>query len=141
VANAEVVPIVRCRLDGPEGRPLTLRYVPLVEFELWRHLMRTRHHRQVTIEEVSVWVPEEAGLRERGYSAEDLEPVLRLHLEFSGPHGVPLPVERFLPAETYPEARTALLAHFAGRALRCPPTTTAGYVIPASVRAPEKTVA
>lgn len=141
MANTQGIPIVRCHLDGPEGLPAILRYVPLIEFELWRHLMRTRHRREVTVEEVSIWIPEEAGLREQGYAVEDLEPVLRLHIDLSGPHDVAVPVERFLPAETYPQARTALMAHFAGRALRCPPTATPGYVVPARTRTQEKTVA
>lgn len=135
------VPIVRCRLDSRQGTSATLRYVPLVEFELWRHFMQTRHRRRVTVEATTIWVPEQASLWDAGFSPEDLEPVLRLHLEFSGPYGVTIALERYLPAETYPKAREALLAHFEGRGLRRAPTATPGYVIPAQARRTAKTVA
>ncbi len=89
-----------------------LRYVPLAEFGLWKHLMETRHERQVSVESVSVWVAEDPARWNSGYAAEDLEPVLRVRLELPGPDGVPVPVERFFPAETYPEAQEALLRHY-----------------------------
>lgn len=135
------VPIVRCRLDSRQGSSITLRYVPLVEFELWRHFMQTRYRRKVTVEATTIWVPEQALLWEAGFSPEDLEPVLRLHLELPGPYGVTIPVDRYLLAETYPKAREALLAHFEGRGLRRAPTATPGYVIPAQARKSAKTVA
>jgi hypothetical protein len=135
------VPIVRCRLDGRKGTPASLRYIPLVEFELWRHFMQTRHRRRVLSEGVTIWVPEQGLLWEAGFSPEDLEPVLRLHLEIPGPYGVTIPVDRYLPAETYPRAREALLGHFAARGLRRAPTATPGYVIPVQERKSDKTVA
>jgi hypothetical protein len=141
MARGIAVPIVRCRLEGAGEAASSIRYVPLVEFELWRHFMETRHGRAVTVETVSVWVPENAWLREAGYAVEELEPVLRVHLDLVGPHGVPVPVERFLPAETYPEARDALLAHFQRRRLWRGMTATPGYVVPARARSGEKTVA
>ena len=141
MARGIAVPIVRCCLDGRGDNPSSVRYVPLVEFELWRHFMETRHHRHVRVEAVSVWVPENAWLREAGYAIEELEPVLRVHLDLVGPHGVPVPVDRFLPAETYPEAREALLAHFQRRRLWRGMTATPGYVVPARAQADQKTVA
>ena len=141
MARGIAVPIVRCRLDGSEETSSSVRYVPLVEFELWRHFMETRHQRTVQVEAVSVWVPENAWLREAGYAVEELEPVLRVHLDLVGPHGVPVPVERFLPAETYPEAREALLAHFKQRRLWRGMTATPGYVVPARAHSGQKTVA
>src|SRR5207247_7894465 len=48
-----------CSSDLAEDDPArALRYVPAAEFELWRHLMETKHRRQVTVDEVSVWVAE-----------------------------------------------------------------------------------
>lgn len=122
---------MRCRLDGAEeAGPARLRYVPLSEFELWRHLMETRHGRQVSIEAVSMWMPEDPALWNSGFQADELEPVLRIRLTCRGPLGVPMPVERFFPAETYPLAQEALLRHH-------PPSdplegveATAGYFVP-----------
>jgi hypothetical protein len=127
----EPVPLVRCRLDGAEDwRAETLRYVPLAEFELWRLFMETRHHRRVSIEAVSVWLAEDPTVWNSGFSPDDMEPVLRVRLERPGPHGVPIPVERFFPAETYPVAQEKLLAHIpvepGMRAVRA----TAGYFLP-----------
>ena len=44
--GAEQIALVRCRLDGLDDSK-TLRYVPLSEFKLWRHLMESRHGRAV----------------------------------------------------------------------------------------------
>jgi hypothetical protein len=106
-----------------------LRYVPLAEFGLWKHLMETRHARQVSIESISVWVAEDPARWNSGFAAEDLEPVLRVRLEMQGPGGVRVPVERFFPAETYPEAQEALLSHYAQpeRVVATP-----GYFVPTS---------
>lgn len=122
--------MVRCRLGGSEESPERgQRYVPLAEFGLWRYLMENRHCRQVTVEEVSVWVTEEAARGSRVFVAEDLEPVLRVRFQGEGPGGVVVIVERFFPAETYPEAQEALLHHFAGIAEE-DLSTSPGYFVP-----------
>jgi hypothetical protein len=122
------VPVVRCHLDGHESDPVrTLRYVALVEFDLWRHLMETRHHRRVRVDEVSVWVAEAPELWTSIADPERLEPVLRVRFEKPGLLGYPVPVERFLPAETYPEAQEALLSHYAGSDHV---VATPGYFVP-----------
>lgn len=125
--------MVRCRLAGSdEASPRTLRYVPLAEFGLWRHLMETRHGRAVRIESISIWVAEDAARWNSGWAPEDLEPVLRLRIEVPDPGGgLPVPVERFLPAGTYPEAQEALMAHFAGPARPVSVTAFPGYFVPA----------
>ena len=123
------VPMVRCRLDGPEDAIEALRYIPLAEFELWRHLMESRHGRQVRIEEVSIWVAEESGTWNSGFAAEELQPVVRLRLERAGPQGVPIPMERYFPAETYPRAQEALLSHFEDAPCRVL-AATPGYFVP-----------
>ena len=127
------VPMVRCRLDGPFDAVEALRYIPLAEFELWRYLMETRHARHVSIEEVSVWVAEDSGTWNSGFAAEELQPVVRLRLERRGPNGVPIPMERFFPAETYPQAQEALLSHFEEEPCRVI-AATPGYFIPLRAR-------
>ena len=141
MTQGESVSMVRCRLDGETDVPeRTLRYVPLSEFGLWQHLMESRHHRRVTVEQVSVWVAEEAARWNSGYLAEDLQPVLRLRFEKPGPLGVSIPVERFFPAETYPEAQEALLGHSENAGCRRV-SATPGYFVPQSVPEPEPTTA
>lgn len=111
----DFVPLVRCRLNAREEESVAaLRYVPLAEFELWKHLMETRHRRRVTVEAVSVWIPENPARWNSGFAPEDLEPVLRVRIEVPGPQGVTVPVERYFPAETYPQAQEALLSHYGG---------------------------
>jgi hypothetical protein len=128
----EAVPIVRCRLGGPDQEMVTsLRYVPLSEFGLWRHLMETRHRRPVIVETVSIWIAEDATRWNSGFQPEDLEPVLRVRLERPGPHGVPIRIERFFPAETYPQAQEALLSHFSGPSRPRYVSATPGYFVPA----------
>src|SRR5688500_4905167 len=129
----EPVPIVRCHLGPGDDPEQTLRYIRLAEFELWRYMMETRHRREVVVEEVSLWVPEDAGLLTSSVADPELcEAVVRVRFEVDGAYGFPVPVERFLPAQTYPEAQAALLSHFASayRAV----TATAGYFVPAAAR-------
>lgn len=130
------IPLVRCRLDGPEEfASQRLRYVPLGEFELWRHLMQSRHGRGVTVEDVSVWVPEHPALWNSGFLEDQLEPVLRVSLVWQGDLGLPTPVERYFPAETYPEAQEALLSHRApAQGPRHEVVATPGYFIPSAAR-------
>jgi hypothetical protein len=124
----DAVPMVRCRLDtSEENADSTVRYVPLAEFELWRFLMQERHGRQVNVEAISTWVADSGGNWDPSLSAEDLVPVLRLRFDQQGEAGVPLPVERFFPAESYPDACAALLSHYSGPIrLRATP----GYFLP-----------
>lgn len=131
----EQVPMVRCRLDGPEREsPASLRYIPLSEFELWRHLMETRHGRWVTVEDVSLWISEQSAWWNSGYAPDSLEPVLRVRFERPGPAGVPIPIERFFPAETYPQAQEALLSHFDDPSRPRRLSAMPGYFVPAAVR-------
>jgi len=129
------VPMVRCHLEGGDEDPaLALRYIPAAEFELWCHFMETRHARTVTVEDVSVWVPETAEAWSEDLDAEALQPVLRVRFERPGPQGMLVPVERFLAAETYLTAKAALLARAdprCGRSLEATP----GYFVPAESRA------
>lgn len=130
------IPLVRCRLDGPEeSATQRLRYVPLGEFALWRHLMESRHGRCVTVEDVSVWVPEHPALWNSGFLEDQLEPVLRVSLTWQGDLGLPTPVERYFPAETYPEAQEALLSHHPpAQGPRHEVVATPGYFVPSGAR-------
>ena len=122
--------MVRCRLDSAEeGGPTGLRYIPLAEFDLWRYLMETRHRRTVTIEQVSIWISEHAASWGAGFAADGLEPVLRVRFERQGPEDSDVPVERFFPAETYPQARHALLTHFDGALRARSVRATPGYFV------------
>ena len=107
------LPMVRCRLDGSDDSS-NVRYVPASEFELWRHFMASQHGRPVTVDEVSVWLPEDPAMLDDDIDAETLEPVLRVRFDKPAPEGADttVPVVRFLPSETYPEAKEALLGHF-----------------------------
>jgi hypothetical protein len=133
VERKEAIPIVRCRLGGPdEFAAAAVRYVPLSEFGLWRYLMENHHRRHVQVEAVSIWIPEEAARWNSGFRAEDLEPVLRICLERPGPYGVPVRMERFFPAETYPRAQEAFLSHYTGPLRPRLMTAIPGYFLPAS---------
>jgi hypothetical protein len=123
--------MVRCSLDGTSDDPANLvRYIPSSVFELWRFLMETRHGRRVKVEEVSIWLAEDVALWDESFEPEQLQPVLRVQLEKPGEAGGAVPVERFFPAETYPEAREALLGHYEDTCRACV-VTTPGYFVPA----------
>ena len=126
--------MVRCRLDASPDKS-ELRYIPAAEFDLWRHLMESKHCRPVTVEEVSVWVPEKPEVWDDGIDADRLEAVVRVRFEKPGPQGTVVPVIRYFPTETYPEARAALLAHFD---LRCrwSVEVTPGYFVSAPASQP-----
>jgi hypothetical protein len=109
------VAMVRCRLDASQDNS-ALRYVPAAEFDLWRHLMESKYARAVAIEDCSVWVPEKAALWDDGIDTDQLKAVVRVRFEKPGPQSTVVPVIRYLPNKTYPEAKAALLAHFD---LRC----------------------
>ncbi len=127
------MPLVRCRLGDAEARPDHVqRYVPLAEYGLWKYLMETRHRKRVILEAVSVWVPEEPALWNSGFSAEDLEPVLRIQFTVRGPLGALVPVERYVPALGYPRAQEALLLHYARGSGPRDIKATAGYFLPLS---------
>jgi hypothetical protein len=123
------VPMARCRLGDGAGDDSVQRYVPLTELGLWRYLMETRHRKRVTVEAISVWVPEEPALWNSGYAPEDLEPVLRIEFTVRGHHGALIPVERYFPALSYPKAQEALFSHYvADRPSLI--KATAGYFLP-----------
>jgi hypothetical protein len=124
----ERVPMVRCHVEPGEDPSRTVRYVPLEEFALWRYLMETRHKRAIRVEDVSVWVPDDASLLGAIEDPEQCEPVLRIDFQARGEHGVPVPVQRYLGVERYPEAQQKLLAHF--DAANGVITATAGYFVP-----------
>jgi hypothetical protein len=126
----DTVPMVRCRLDArDESAARTLRYVPLDEFGLWRYMMEHRHRREVTVEEISIWVAEDSARWSSFEGPDSLEPVLRVRFQQVGEDGTPMPVQRFFPAETYPEAQEALLRHYQNGS-RSAVRATPGYFVP-----------
>jgi hypothetical protein len=129
------VAMVRCHLDGNDEDSIReRRYVPAAEFDLWRYFMETRHERVVTVDEVSMWVAESAEIWDEVIDADALEPVLRVQFEKPGPEGTLVPVVRFFPTETYPQAKAALLAHFDARC-RWTVQATPGYFVASIHRA------
>lgn len=124
------VPMVRCHLDG-DDHALEERYVPAAEFDLWSYFMETKHSRAVTVDEVSVWVPETKDVWDEDVDADALHAVLRIQFEKPGPQGTIIPVVRFFAAETYALARAALLAHFDPRC-RWSVDATPGYFVASS---------
>ena len=124
------VPVVRCHLDGDDPAH-EVRYVPAAEFDLWSHFMETKHERAVTVDQVSIWVPETTDAWAEDVDADALHAVLRLEFGKPGPAGTTIPVVRFFAAETYPQARAALLAHFDPRC-RWSASATRGYFVAAS---------
>ena len=82
--------MVRCRLDGRRTTARRARCATCrsASSSSGSYLMETRHGRQVTVEEVSIWVPEDAaalelGLRRRGPGAG----AARCASSSPGPHG------------------------------------------------------
>jgi hypothetical protein len=126
------VPMVRCHLDGDDPT-LEVRYVPAAEFDLWSYLMQTKHERSVTVDEVSIWVPETTDAWAEEIDADALHAVLRIRFEKPGPHGAVIPAVRFFAAETYETAGAALLAHFDPRC-RWSVEATPGYFVAAPSR-------
>jgi hypothetical protein len=126
--------MVRCHLDDSDDSS-NRRYVPAFEFELWRHFMATQHGRPVTVDEVSVWLPENPEMLDEDIDPETLEPVLRVRFEkpASPGSGPIVPVVRFLPIETYPVAKEALLGHFDERCQNSLEETP-GYFVTAGER-------
>lgn len=137
----EISPIamVRCRLDGHEDDAAhDLRFIPAAEFDLWRHFMETRHVRVVTVDRVSIWMPETVEVWDDEVDPDAMEPVLRLRFEKPHPEGLPVRVERFFPTETYPEAKAALLSHF-DPSCRESVRATPGYFVASATRNRETT--
>jgi hypothetical protein len=83
----------------------------------------------VTVEEVSIWVAEESARWSSIEGPDSLEPVLRVRFQRVAADGTPVPVQRFFPAETYPEAQEALLSHYRDTPARVV-RATPGYFIP-----------
>jgi hypothetical protein len=135
MATRERVPMVRCRVGVGGADDSAQRYIPLVEFGLWQFLMETRHRKPVTVDAISVWVPEEPALWNSGYSADELEPVLRVQFTVRGLHGALVPVERFFPALSYPQAQEALLTHYGRGPGPLDVKATAGYFLPLTAAA------
>jgi hypothetical protein len=136
----DTVPMVRCRLDARDDDPArSLRYVPLDEFGLWRYLMEHRHRRHVIVEEISIWVAEESARWSSFEGPDSLEPVLRVRFQQVAEDGIPVPVQRFFPAETYPEAQEALLRHYRNTPAQFV-RATPGYFVPMRSSARETVV-
>ncbi|MBN2369052.1 MAG: hypothetical protein JXO72_01025 [Vicinamibacteria bacterium] len=137
MAEKERIPMVYCRLDPPSvGDSESVRYVPLSEFGLWKHLMEHRHGRRVRVLSASVWISEDPTEWNSGYLPGDLAPVVRLRFETSDSLGMPTRIERFFPALHYPRVQEALFRHYPDLMVGADIRITPGYFVPRGFHRP-----
>ncbi|MGD9141412.1 MAG: hypothetical protein PVJ42_07715 [bacterium] len=106
--------VVRCRVSkNGSGPPVeSTRYVPLDVYDLWKHLMVTRHGFEILEEQVSLWFDID-GDPHVSYSDADYERVMRLSLwVYSDSDRMFRKVVRYFPEGDYPDIRTAFLSHY-----------------------------
>ena len=104
-------------LVSHEGRPASLRFVPLEIFELWKAHMQNTHDYQVRTVQVSLWVA--AGAAEEAASPRDSAPpreavVSVLLRKKAGTASIP--VERFFAEEEIERILPRFLSHYGIRA-------------------------
>lgn len=108
--------MVRCRVaKNGSGPPLeTVRYVPFEVFDLWKHLMVSRHGFEIVDEHVSLWFDID-GDPHVTYSDADYEKVLRLSLwVYSEKDRMFRKVVRYFPEKDYAAIRPTILSHYEG---------------------------
>jgi hypothetical protein len=106
--------VVRCLVSkNGSGPPVeSTRYVPLEVFDLWRHLMTTRHGFEILQEQVSLWFDIDNDPHV-SYSEADYERVLRLSLwVYSERDRMFRKVVRYFPEEEYARIRPTFLSHY-----------------------------
>lgn len=106
--------VVRCRVSkngcGPPEE--STRYIPLDVFDLWKHLMTSRHGFEIVDEEVSLWFDID-GDPHVTYPESDYDKVLRLSLWiYSDRDRMFRKVVRYFPQSDYPDIRPAFLSHY-----------------------------
>ncbi len=106
--------VVRCRVSKNGGGPPaeSVRFVPLEVFDLWKHLMVTRHGFEIVEEQVSLWFDID-GDPHVSYSEADYEKVLRLSMwVYSDRDRMFRKIVRYFPEADYAEIRPAFLSHY-----------------------------
>ncbi len=106
--------VVRCRVSkNGSGPPVeSIRYIPLDVFDLWKHLMTSRHGFEILEEHVSLWFDID-GDPHVSYSDSDYEKVLRLSMwVYSDRDRMFRKVVRYFPECDYSDIRPAFLLHY-----------------------------
>ena len=106
--------VVRCRVSKNGSGPAveSVRYVPLDVFDLWKHLMTSRHGFEIVEEQVSLWFDID-GDPHVSYSDSDYEKVLRLSMwVYSDKDRMFRKVVRYFPESDYSDIRSAFLSHY-----------------------------
>jgi hypothetical protein len=106
--------IVRCFVSGNGGGDAarSVRYVPLHEYDLWRHLMADRHGFKIEEDCVSLWFDID-GDPNITYAASNYEQVVRISLWiYSDDAGMFRRVTRYFPSESYEQIKPRFLAHY-----------------------------
>ncbi len=103
--------LIRCRVTGPGGST-SLRFVELESFQLWRHMMHTKHQLVVGEEQLCVWISEtEFAAKQELYSrAGRQQPVTRLIvLLYDATTTYCHTIQRFAPLEDAEIVRRSLI--------------------------------
>jgi hypothetical protein len=98
-------------LVAKEGKPASLRFVPLEIFDLWKSHMQSAYHYRVSAVEVSLWIsadPTESELVLAGSRGERIIEV-RLSKKIGT---VAMPVERYFLEEDMMRLLPTFLAHY-----------------------------
>jgi hypothetical protein len=106
--------VVRCRVcKNGSGPPVeSTRYVPLDVYDLWKHMMASRHGFEIVEEQVSLWFDID-GDPHVSYSDADYEKVMRLSLwVYSDRDRMFRKVVRYFPEGDYPDIKPAFLSHY-----------------------------
>ena len=109
--------LVKCVVKNLETQKQQTRFIPLLEFNLWEHLLRNKHKIEVVEKQTIIWVDKEEYERKKNiYSKFFQEEVMKITLYlFSKEEEMLIPVIRFLSKEDYPELKAILLSHYQGQ--------------------------
>ena len=111
------VNIVRVIISKGEGKQSVsdVRYVPLVEYDLWKFLMSQRHNFAIKEEEYTIWIDEEEYEKKKGlYPDKNLEFVNRIIVYlFAKSDNMIFSVNRYFPKKNYDKVKQTFLSHLA----------------------------
>ena len=114
--------LVRCQVRPREGAGKeTTRYIPLEIFDLWEHLMASRHGFDVEAARASLWLDMEDS-PEAAYEEQTFDRVTEITLfVYSGRDDMFTRVCRYFPSEEITQVREILLSHYRDRGGRVQP--------------------
>ena len=108
--------LVRCQVKpkNGNGKPTT-RYVPLEIFDLWEHLMESRHGLDVSEARASLWLDMEDS-PEAAYEEQNFDRVTEVTLfVYSGRDDMFTRVCRYFPSDEVDQTKEILLTHYRDR--------------------------